>query len=63
MHTRANALSRQDSASPLRNRDNTGDKLRSSIACAGLVCFIPLFDSSLAIYRYGRIRDSNASYA
>ena len=23
---------------------NTGDKLRSSIACAGFVCFIPLFD-------------------
>ena len=22
---------------------NTGDKLRSSIACAGFVCFIPLF--------------------
>ena len=24
-------------------RSNTGDKLRSSIACAGFVCFIPLF--------------------
>ena len=24
-------------------RPNTGDKLRSSIACAGFVCFIPLF--------------------
>ena len=23
---------------------NTGDKLRSSIACGGFVCFIPLFD-------------------
>ena len=27
-----------------RSRSNTGDKLRSSIACAGFVCFIPLFD-------------------
>jgi len=25
---------------------NTGDKLRSSIACAGFVCFIPLFDAA-----------------
>jgi len=25
---------------------NTGDKLRSSIACAGFVCFIPLFGGS-----------------
>jgi hypothetical protein len=25
---------------------NTGDKLRSSIACAGFVCFIHLFDGA-----------------
>jgi hypothetical protein len=27
---------------------NTGDKLRSSIACAGFVCFIPLFGGAVA---------------
>jgi len=27
---------------------NTGDKLRSSIACAGFVCFIPLFGGPAA---------------
>jgi hypothetical protein len=26
---------------------NTGDKPRSSIACAGFVCFIPLFPGSV----------------
>jgi hypothetical protein len=26
---------------------NTGDKLRSSIACAGFVCFIPLFGGAV----------------
>jgi len=31
----------------LRRPDNTGDKLRSSIACAGFVCFIPLFDGTV----------------
>jgi hypothetical protein len=28
---------------PQQRPHNTGDKLRSSIACAGFVCFIPLF--------------------
>jgi hypothetical protein len=28
---------------PRTSPPNTGDKLRSSIACAGFVCFIPLF--------------------
>jgi len=32
----------------LECRPNTGDKLRSSIACAGFVCCIPLFGGSLA---------------
>ena len=35
-----------------RSRDsphNTGDKLRSSIACAGFVCFIPLFGGLVAL--------------
>jgi hypothetical protein len=27
---------------------NTGDELRRSIACAGFVCFIPLFDGLVA---------------
>jgi hypothetical protein len=31
-----------------RGLPNTGDKLRSSIACAGFVCFIPLFGGSRA---------------
>ena len=31
-----------------RGPSNTGDKLRSSIACAGFVCFIPLFDGLVA---------------
>jgi hypothetical protein len=30
------------SRSPRDSLPNTGDKLRSSIACAGFVCFIPL---------------------
>ena len=30
----------------LKCPQNTGDKLRSSIACAGFVCFIPLLDRS-----------------
>ena len=30
---------------PRAGLPNTGDKLRSSIACAGFVCFIPLFGS------------------
>jgi hypothetical protein len=31
------------SDAPTLGLPNTGDKLRSSIACAGFVCFIPLF--------------------
>src|SRR6187402_105175 len=31
---------------PPQSPSNTGDKLRSSIACAGFVCFIPLFDGA-----------------
>jgi hypothetical protein len=34
------------------SRPNTGDKLRSSIACAGFVCFIPLFDGPDTPYAY-----------
>jgi len=34
---------------PPHCRPNTGDKLRSSIACAGFVCFIPLFDGPVAL--------------
>jgi hypothetical protein len=36
------AVAGKASSSP----QNTGDKLRSSIACAGFVCFIPLFGRS-----------------
>jgi hypothetical protein len=34
------------SFSMLQRRSNTGDKLRSSIACAGFVSFISLFDGA-----------------
>ena len=33
----------------LGSPSNTGDKLRSSIACAGFVCFIPLFGGLVAL--------------
>jgi hypothetical protein len=42
-HTLHQQLSREGSF-PATGPPNTGDKLRSSIACAGFVCFIPLFD-------------------